>query len=450
MRICRPLLLAALMAATLATSRAAAETPIKLKLDTPFLGPTALFLVPFDKGYYKAEGLKVSIDPGTNSRDTNASVASGVYEIGFAGINAMIRYRDANPAAPVKAIFMIHNKPAYAIIGRKSRGIATPKDLEGKRLGAPANDSSFDAWPIFARVNDIDTSKVAIENISMPVREPMLAAGQVDAVTGLSLTTFVDLKDRGVPPDDLVVLLMADYGVTLYGNSVIVNTTFATEHPEAVRGFLNALLRGIKDVVKQPAGALDSVLRRNDGARKDVELERLTMAIRDNILTPEVKANGYGGIDNDRMARAIDQLALSYKFHGPIGDQFIGAQFLQRAIEMRHAQAQRVGHHLLRERHSETIGFGAADRQQTGVQLQQKMRHAFDRRATADIDNVLGIGGRLLHAEPGQRQGELRTPIAKLDVGIERADVHAQVGGRDHRIDRTLVEAAGHADDVAG
>ena len=316
MRYSRPLLLAALVAATLANGRAAAETAIKLHLDTPFQGPAALFLVPFDKGYYKAEGLKVSIDPGSNSLDTIANVASGAYDIGFAGINGTIKYRDANPAAPVKAIFMIHNKPSYAIIGRRSRGIATPKDLEGKHLGAPANDSSFAAWPIFARVNSIDTSKVAIENIGMPVREPMLAAGQIDAVTGLSLATFIDLKDRGVPPDDIVVLLMADYGVTLYGNSVIVNTTFAAEHPEAVRGFLRALLRGIKDVVKQPAGAINSVLTRNDGARKDVELERLTMAIRDNILTPEVKANGYGGIDNDRMGRAIDQLALAYKFHG--------------------------------------------------------------------------------------------------------------------------------------
>jgi NitT/TauT family transport system substrate-binding protein len=200
------------------------------------------------------------------------------------------------------------------VIGRKSRGVIVPKDLEGKTLGAPASDGSFAQWPIFVQVNGIDTSKVKIENVGFPVREPMLAAGQVDAITGYSFTTYVDLKDKGVPVGDLSVLLMADYGVELYGNAILVNSKFAAEHPEAVKGFLNAFMRGLRETVKNPATAIDSVLRRNPDARKNVELERLTMAIHENILTPEVKANGYGTIEEQRFARAIDQIALAYKF----------------------------------------------------------------------------------------------------------------------------------------
>jgi len=142
----------------------------------------------------------------------------------------------------------------------------------------------------------------------------MLAAGQVDAITGYSFTTYVDLKDKGVPVEDLSVLLMADYGVELYGNAILVNSKFAAEHPEAVKGFLNAFMRGLRETVKNPATAIDSVLRRNPDARKNVELERLTMAIHENILTPEVKANGYGTIEEQRFARAINQIALAYKF----------------------------------------------------------------------------------------------------------------------------------------
>ena len=55
----------------------------------------------------------------------------------LADINAVIRFRDQNPTAPLQAIFMVYNRPPYAIIGRKSRGITDPKSLEGKRLGAP-------------------------------------------------------------------------------------------------------------------------------------------------------------------------------------------------------------------------------------------------------------------------------------------------------------------------
>ena len=224
---------------------------------------------------------------------------------------------------------MVYNRPPYAVIGRKSRGIGTPEDLEGKTLGAPSAGGAYAQWPIFAQVNSIDISKVTIENVSFPVREPMLAAGQVDAITGYSFTSYVNLKDKGVPVDDIVVLLMADYGVVLYGSAILVNTKFAAEHPDAVQGFLRAFLKGLKDTVKQPAAAIESVIKRNGQARKNVELERLNMAIRENIVTPEVKADGYGGIDADRFARALEQIALTYKFKAkPKLDDVFDSSFL--------------------------------------------------------------------------------------------------------------------------
>jgi NitT/TauT family transport system substrate-binding protein len=302
-----------LLVGTLVTGAAAAQTNIGFSLDFKFEGPSAPFLLPLDKGYYKAEGLNVSIDAAKGSRESIARVASGNYDMGVADINALIEYRDVNPKAPVKAVFMVYNRPPFAVIGRKSRGVATPKDLEGKKIGAPAADPAFAQWPIFVKANGIDAAKVTIENVGLPVREPMLAAGQLDAITGISFSSYINLKDKGVPLDDIVVLLMADYGVDLYGNAIIVNQKFATEHPDAVRGFLRAFVKGLKETVKSPANAVNSVLKRNDAA-KATELERLKMAIRDNIITPEVKANGYGGIDRARFAHAIDEIALTYKF----------------------------------------------------------------------------------------------------------------------------------------
>jgi NitT/TauT family transport system substrate-binding protein len=296
------------------SAAAAAETPIKFSLDFKFQGPSAPFLVPLDKGYYKAEGVNVNIDAATGSAESIKRVISGVYDLGFADINALIKYRDANPETPLKAVFMVYNRAPYAVIGRKSRGIYQPKDLEGKTLGAPAADLSFAQWPIFVKVNDIDAAKVKIESVSAPVREPMLAAGQIDAVTGISFATFVDLKAKGVPVDDIAVLLMADYGVELYGSAIIVNTKFAADHGEAVRGFLRAFLKGLKETVRQPAAAVETVLRRDDTAAKPTELDRLTIAIRENIATPEVQAKGYGGIDPERFDKAVAQLSLTTKW----------------------------------------------------------------------------------------------------------------------------------------
>lgn len=325
----------ALFGGLLVCGQAAAQTPVKFTLDWKFEGPAAPFLVAIDKGYFKAEGLDVTIDTAGGSLEPLNRIASGTYDIGFGDINSLIKFRDANPNVPTKAVFMVYNKPPFSIVARKSRGVTKPKDLEGKKLGAPAPDGAYAQWKIFTKANGIDASKVTIENVGFPVREPMLAAGQVDAITGFSFSSFINLKDRGVPVDDIVVLLMADYGVNLYGNAIIVNPKFAAEKPDVVKKFLRAFLKGLKDTVRDPATAVASVIKRNDVAKKDVELERLRMALKDNILTPEVKANGYGGVDLARLDRSIEQIALTYDFKQakPKGADIFDASFLPTAAE---------------------------------------------------------------------------------------------------------------------
>jgi NitT/TauT family transport system substrate-binding protein len=319
---------AGLTVALVATA-AAAQQPVKFTLDWKFEGPAAPFVVAIDKGYFKAEGLDVAIDTAGGSLEPLNRIASGTYDIGFGDINSLIKFRDANPNVPIKAVFMVYNKPPFSIVGRKSRGVVKPKDLEGKKLGAPAPDGAYAQWPIFVKANGIDASKVTIENVGFPVREPMLAAGQVDAITGFSFSSYINLKDRGVPADDITVLLMADYGVNLYGNAIIVNPKFAAEKPEAVKAFLRAFTKGMQEAVRSPATAVDSVLKRNDVAKKEVELERLKMAIRDNILTDEVKKNGFGGVDLARLDGAIDQIALTFAFKAkPKAADIFDASFL--------------------------------------------------------------------------------------------------------------------------
>jgi NitT/TauT family transport system substrate-binding protein len=326
-----------LVAAALALTAGAAhaQTPVKFSLDWKFEGPAAPFLVAIDKGYFKAEGLDVTIDTAGGSLEPLNRVASGTYDIGIGDINSLIKFRDANPNVPIKAIFMVYNKPPFAIVGRKSRGTVNPKDLEGKKLGAPAPDGAYAQWKIFTQANGIDPSKVTIENVGFPVREPMLAAGQVDAITGFSFSSYINLKDRGVPVDDITVLLMADYGVNLYGNAIIVNPKFAAEKPEVVKKFLTAFLKGLKETVKNPEASVASVLKRNDVAKKEVEVERLKMALKDNILTPEVKANGFGGVDAARLDKSVDQIALTYEFKNPKpkGADVFDASFLPPAAD---------------------------------------------------------------------------------------------------------------------
>jgi NitT/TauT family transport system substrate-binding protein len=294
---------------------ALAQTKIRFTLDWRFEGPAAPFLVALDKGYYAAEGLDVTIDTGAGSREAIPRVASGTYDMGFGDVNSLIRFRDENPSVDVKAVMMVYDRPPFAIIGRKSRGISSAvSSLQGRKFGAPAADAAFAQWPIFKTVNNLDDSAMKFENVGFPVREPMLASGEVDAVFGFSMSSYINLKSRGVPADDIIVMLMGDYGVELYGNVIMVNPKVLAEKPDVVKAFLRAFVKGLKDTIADPATAVDSVIKRNDVAKKEVELERLKMALEQNMITPWVKANGFGGIDNARFEKAIEQIGLTFKY----------------------------------------------------------------------------------------------------------------------------------------
>jgi len=332
--ICAVLL--AVITADPAKTQTPEPTPLRFSLDGRVEGPSALFLVPLDRGYYKNESLNVTIDDATNGFEPITRVASGAYDMALADINSVIRFRDQNPSAPVRAIFMVYNRPPFAIVGRKSRGISDPKSLEGKRLGAPPLTTTVQQWPVFAKLNEIDPGKVPLEPIATPVRVPMLAAGQLDAALGFAFRLFIDLKDRGVPVGDIVQLQMPDYKMKLYGAAIIVNTKFAAEQPEAVSKFLRATLRGFRETIRNPSTAVDGVLRRDENAKKDVEVERLRMAIRENVVTPEVRANGFGAVDAARLEEAIAQIALGYTFKArPKAEAVFDASFLPPAAERR-------------------------------------------------------------------------------------------------------------------
>jgi NitT/TauT family transport system substrate-binding protein len=294
---------------------AKAQTPVKFTLDWRFEGPAAPFTVALDKGYFKAEGLDVTIDTGNGSRESIPRVASGTYDIGAGDVNSLIRFRDENPGIDVKAVMMVYDRPPFAIVGRKSKGISVdPSSLAGKKFGAPAADGAFAQWPIFKSVNKLDDSNMRFENVGFPVREPMLASGEVDAVFGFSFSIYMNLKSRGVPAEDIVIILMGDHGVELYGNVLMVSPKFAADKPEAIKGFIRALTKGLRDTVSDTAAATATVIKRNDVAKADVEKDRLELSLKQNFVTPWVIANGYGGIDKARFARSIDQIGLTFTF----------------------------------------------------------------------------------------------------------------------------------------
>jgi NitT/TauT family transport system substrate-binding protein len=306
-------------------------TAIRFALDRPIDAGAAPFVLATSDGLFAAEGLAVTTNIAGGSPDAIARVAAGTSDLALVDLNALIRFRGQSGAPPVKAVFVLFNQAPYAIIARKSRGIRALSDMAGKTLGVAEDDLSIRLWPALARQNGIKPASVTQNKIGNAVREPMLSAGQVDAVTGFSYLSAVNLRDRGVPASDLAVLRYADYGCEAYGFAVIVNPAFAAANPEAVKGFVRAVIAGTHLAIREPGHAADEVVSRMDGGSRDLELERLRTLIRDNILTGEVKRNGIGGIDPARLERSIDQIAEDFKFYKrPIAADIFDDAFLPR------------------------------------------------------------------------------------------------------------------------
>lgn len=308
------LLCASWLGMTLGATPGVAASALHFSFDRPIDGSAAPFVLASGKGLFRAEGLTVTTDAATGSLDAIARVASGNSDMALADINALIRYRDTEGSLPIKAVFVYYNKAPYAIIARKSRGIATVSDIEGKTIGVVEGDLAARLWPTIARKNNLRLDKIKTERISAAVREPMLSAGQVDAVTGFSFLSAINLRDRGVPANDLAVLRFSDFGSEVYGHALIVNPKFAAANPDAVKAFVRATVAGIRLAIKDPARAADDVIVQMSGGSRDLELERLRAIVQDNIVTDEVKRNGLGGIEGNRFDAGVGQIADTYEF----------------------------------------------------------------------------------------------------------------------------------------
>lgn len=328
--------LATLPALALAASFGAqAQTPIKFQLDWRFEGPAALFLQPVAKGYFKAAGLDVQVDAGTGSGAAVQRVASGTYDMGFADLAALMEFHANNPDAPNKpvAVMMVYNNTPAAVMALKKSGIKTPADLAGKKLGAPVFDAGRRGFPVFQKANNI--SGVTWVSMDPPLRETMLARGEVDAITGFGFTSLLNLEARGVKMADVVTMPYADHGVKLYGNVIIASPRLVKENPAAIKAFLSAFAKGAKEVMANPDAAIEHVKARDGIINTELEKRRLRMAIDAVVASPDARAEGFGQANPGRLSLMASQVSDAFNTKTRVkADEVWNGSFLPTKAEL--------------------------------------------------------------------------------------------------------------------
>jgi NitT/TauT family transport system substrate-binding protein len=306
------LIIAAVLAIISAPQAASAQTKIRFTLDWIPGATHSAFFVALQKGYYKAEGLDVSIDRGKGSAEVVRQLASDTYDMGFPDINVVLDFNSKNPGQAFPVLMSGYEQAPAAIIVLKSSGITEPKQLNGKRLGSAANDATFKLFPVFAGQTGIDIASMQIQNIEPSLREVLLVQGKVDAVPGQIFNSLLELQAKGVKESDIGYFMYKDYGLQLYGNSVAASPRFLKEKPEAVRGFLRATIKGLQDIARDPELGVKAALAFEPLLNADIERERLRVALNCCILTENVKKSGYGDMDAERLGKIIAIISKAY------------------------------------------------------------------------------------------------------------------------------------------
>jgi len=289
-------------------SPAVAQTKIKLVLNWKYQGPQGMFFLAEDRGYYKAEGLEVTLDQGNGSGAAVPLVANGTYDAGFGDINALIELAAKKPEDAPIAVYVLFNQPPFTVAVRADSPIKSPKDFEGKTLGGAANDGALKLFPALCKIAKIDCSKVNLTNMQPNLREQMLMQGQVDGVFGYVNTIRFSAKLMGVEDKQLRYINYGDYGMDLYSNGIIVSKKLVKEKPEAVRGLVRAINRGLLDSLKDLDASVAAVAKREALIKVGVERERFEATLKDEMNHPEIARIGLGNVDMARLKKSIDIL----------------------------------------------------------------------------------------------------------------------------------------------
>jgi NitT/TauT family transport system substrate-binding protein len=295
-----------------APSVAADLIPIKFSLSFSLAADAAPYLLALERGYFRDAGLDVTIDPSTGSGESVTRVASGVYQMGSSDFATLVEFAGRQPAVTPKAVLVIYDRGPQAIITLADSGIKTPADLAGRSVGGGATDGPARMFPAFMNTAGVPKDSVKWRQISPQIRDSMLLTKQIDAVAGNDYTSWFNLKARGLKLEDIRIIPYADFGLDVYSNSIIASASLLRDHPEVVKGFVDAALHGWRDAVADPKAASLTLMKRDKLIDGQIELERLQFLLDAKVMTPHAKKYGIGSIDPKRMEQNITTITESF------------------------------------------------------------------------------------------------------------------------------------------
>jgi len=304
---------------------------VRVITDWMIEGDHSFLFAALEQGYYHDEGLAVVIYPGFGSTDAIKKIETGLVDFGYVDPGCLLKARAEGIKVKFIGSIMPSTTVAYNILNIS--GIKTPKDFEGKILGGASEDAAIELFPVFAKTNGIDVSKVTIQEIDYGVYRTLLFTGQIDICPGDIVADELEYgkmaKEEGMEHS---MIRFIDWGLDLQGDGLITHERVINEKPDVVRRFLRATYKGLIYALDNPEKAIDYILKYSPEWEYDPEIALGGLTGFNKLVAPKIVRDDppkTGMFDATKMKSTRDTIveALGITVEIPLED-FYTNEFL--------------------------------------------------------------------------------------------------------------------------
>jgi len=249
------------------------------------------YYVAQSKGYYKAEGLDVTIKPGGPDISPVQVIAGNGADVVVNWMPDALAAREAG--VPLVNIAQVFNQSGLMLTCKKASGVTSPKDLKGKTLGVwyGGNEYPFLNWMAKLGYKDTDI-KILKQGFNV---DPLLQ-NQAACISTMIYNEYWQVVDAGIKESDLVTFFYEKEGVASLEDGLYVMEAKLKDPAFVARmgKFLKATFKGWNDAVKNPAEAAKIVVAADSSGSATEKVQKRQMEnVAKLITTASTAKMGY-------------------------------------------------------------------------------------------------------------------------------------------------------------
>ena len=290
------------------------QEKVTLRLDWTALGYHAPFYLGVARGFYKDEGLDVSVLEGKGSPSVGTLVANGSDDFGFADASTIAQL--ISQGLPAKMVMGIFQKSTLALFFPEGKGITVPADLKGKRILLCPTDGLIKYLPAYLKNIGLTMNDVTVNMVDCAIKYTYLAQGNADVAgsygtAGKALLQSVGFKDIGK-------FDYADAGINLPSHGIVVSNATIESRPDTIKRFLVGTVKAWKEAQSHPDDAVAALIAANPLQKgREMQIKEALLASFQYIETPGTKGHPFGWQSPEEWQKATQLLVEATGIKAP-------------------------------------------------------------------------------------------------------------------------------------